>query len=208
LGGGPDVSWGGLSDLPSGHSRSASPSSPPLRQRRPRPGEKPSGFRLCLLPMSKDAHGGRRTAVLEEAPHSLLRVSLGDHEGDGSSASKNAPCPVRRGGQGGGHPMESSPERSGPSVLRRPQSAGRPQGRDPIQFLSATLSYMQSTWNPRMWPRAVHVRGSTWTPWRSTSKGVTKGMVERAGGHLCLRSGATRRSAGHGRGSGQPSATR
>jgi len=72
-------------------------------------------------------------------------------------------------------------ERSGPGVPRRLQSAGRPQGRDPIQSLSATLSYMQSPWNPRMWPRAVHVRGSTWTPWRSTSKGVTKGMVEGAG---------------------------
>jgi hypothetical protein len=41
---------------------------------------------------------------------------------------------------------------------------------------------MESTCNPRMWPRAVHVRGSTWTPWRSTSKGVAKGMVEGAGG--------------------------
>jgi len=33
-------------------------------------------------------------------------------------------------------------ERSGPSVLRCLQSAGRPQGRGPIQSLSATLSYM------------------------------------------------------------------
>jgi hypothetical protein len=82
--------------------------------------------------------------------------------------------------------MGSSPERSEPGVLRRLQSAGRPQGRDPIQSLAATLSYMQSTWNPRMWPRVVHVRGSTWTPWRSASKGVAKGMVERAGGPLCL----------------------
>jgi hypothetical protein len=75
-------------------------------------------------------------------------------------------------------------ERSGPSVPRRLQSAGRPQGQDPIQSLSATLSYMQSTWNPHV----LHVRGhaqstyvATWAPWRSTSKGVTKGMVERAG---------------------------
>jgi len=46
-------------------------------------------------------------------------------------------------------------ERSGPSVPRRLQSAGRPQGQDPIQSLSATLSYMQSPWNPRI----LHVRG-------------------------------------------------
>jgi hypothetical protein len=69
---------------------------------------------------------------------------------------------------------------------------------------------MESTCNPRMWPRAVHVRGSTWTPWRSMSKGVAKGRVERAGGPPCFRSRATQGSAGHGLagGSGQPSASR
>jgi hypothetical protein len=93
----------------------------------------------------------------------------------------------------------SCPKRIPPAVGR-----GRPDGRDHIQSHSV---HIQSTCNPRTWPRAVHVRGATWTPWRSTSKGVTKGMVERAGAPLCLRSGATRGSAGHGRGSGRHSAT-
>jgi len=59
---------------------------------------------------------------------------------------------------------------------------GRPDGRDHIQSHSVHIqSTYVATYSPRMWPRAVHVRGSTWTPWRSTSKGVTKGMVEGAG---------------------------
>jgi hypothetical protein len=76
---------------------------------------------------------------------------------------------------------------------RRPPEGRRHarQGRDPIQFLPATLSHTQSTLSPRHVEYSVHVqfhvRGSTcswtsWTPWRSTSKGVTKGMVEMAGG--------------------------
>jgi hypothetical protein len=81
----------------------------------------------------------------------------------------------------------AAPERSGPSVLRRMQSAGRPPacpaGSRPhpvpashmSQPHSAILSpysvHTQSTWgatlSPRMW---IHVRGSTclwtsWTPW-------------------------------------------
>ena len=74
-----------------------------------------------------------------------------------------------------------------------------------VRMVETTFRHFQSTFSPL----SVHVQSTwgstymstyvaTWTPWRSTSKGVAKGMVERAGGHLCLRSGATRGSAGHG----------
>jgi hypothetical protein len=81
-------------------------------------------------------------------------------------------------------------ERSGPGVLRCLQSAGRPQGRDPIQPLSATwgihfqsLSAICGSTLSHMWFHMPATCGSTypWTPWHSTSNGVAKGMVEGAG---------------------------
>ena len=51
----------------------------------------------------------------------------------------------------------------------------------PVSHTQLHAIPMESTYTPRAWPRAVHVRGATWTPWRSTSKGVTKGMGEGAG---------------------------
>jgi hypothetical protein len=48
-----------------------------------------------------------------------------------------------------------------------------------VRMVETPLGYTQSTCSPRTWPRAVHVRGSTWTPWRSTSNGVAGGRVER-----------------------------
>jgi hypothetical protein len=72
-----------------------------------------------------------------------------------------------------------------PSGWSRPHSVTR----------SPLSVHFQSTFSPHVGPHSVHVgvhvRGSTWTPWRSTSKGVTKGMVERAGGPLCLPRGET-----------------
>jgi hypothetical protein len=81
-------------------------------------------------------------------------------------------------------------ERSGPGVPRHLQSAGRPQGRDPIQSLAATLSYMQSTYvatcSPRTW---IHVDPVAFNvEWGSEGHGG-RGWV------------------GHGRGSGRHSAT-
>jgi hypothetical protein len=68
------------------------------------------------------------------------------------------------------------------SGTRPPPSSSTPSDRNGVvRMVETTFSHIQSTFSPRMWPRSVHVRGSTWTPWRSTSKGVTKGMVEGAG---------------------------
>jgi len=81
-------------------------------------------------------------------------------------------------------------ERSGPGVPRRLQSAGRPQGRDPIQPLSATwgstFSHSQpyvdphsATWGSTCQPYVVpHTRGPRGVQRRT---GVAKGMVEGAG---------------------------
>jgi hypothetical protein len=75
-------------------------------------------------------------------------------------------------------------ERSGPGVPRRPQSAGRPQGRDPIQSLAATLSYMQSTWNPRTW---IHVDPMAFNVERGSGGHGGKGWgLSRAMEPLCL----------------------
>jgi hypothetical protein len=103
-------------------------------------------------------------------------------------------------------PSPATPEQSvaGPVVIG-PSLAYPSDRHEAIRMVETTLSYTQSTCNhvqSTCNPRSVHVRGSTWTPWRSTSKGVAEGMVERAGGPPCLRSEATRRSAGHGPGFG------
>jgi hypothetical protein len=56
---------------------------------------------------------------------------------------------------------------------------------EPVRMVETTFRHFQSTFSPLSVHVGVHVhvhvRGSTWTPWRSTSKGVTKGMVKRAG---------------------------
>jgi hypothetical protein len=46
-----------------------------------------------------------------------------------------------------------------PSLSTPAVGRGRPDGRDRIQSHSV---HMQSTFSPRMWPRTVHVRGSTY----------------------------------------------
>jgi len=68
LGGGPDVSWGGLSNLPSGHSRRGIPC-----QRRPRPGEKLSGVSAFVGVKGEDirtlrAKRPEASAVCRKAP--------------------------------------------------------------------------------------------------------------------------------------------
>jgi hypothetical protein len=63
-------------------------------------------------------------------------------------------------------------ERSGPGVPRRLQSAGRPPACPagprphpvPVSHTQLHVIHMESTCNPRMWSRSVHVCGSTWTP--------------------------------------------
>ena len=56
-----------------------------------------------------------------------------------------------------------------------------------VRIVETTFRHFQSTFSPR----SVHFQSTwgstyvaTWTPWRSTSKGVTKGMVERVGGRV------------------------
>jgi hypothetical protein len=68
LRGGPDVSWGGLSNLPSGHSRRGIPC-----PRRPRPGEKPSGVSAFVGVKGEDirtlrARRPEASAVCRKAP--------------------------------------------------------------------------------------------------------------------------------------------
>jgi hypothetical protein len=63
----------------------------------------------------------------------------------------------------------------------------------PVSHTQPYSVHAQSILSPHEGPRSVHVcghvRGSTcpgtlWSPWRSTSNGVAKGMVERAGGRV------------------------
>jgi hypothetical protein len=86
-----------------------------------------------------------------------------------------------------------------------------------IRMVETTLSHTQSTLSPYSvhmgGPRSVHVCGhvcgstcpwTSWTTWHSTSNGVAKGMVERAGAEsgdeapYASASRATRRSAEQG----------
>jgi hypothetical protein len=85
-----------------------------------------------------------------------------------------------------GEVPESCPKRSRPG--RYP-----PRWEGAVRMVETTFSHIQSTFSPRMWPHAVHVvdpRGL---------HGVQRRRVGGAGGPLCLRSEATRGSAGHGR---------
>jgi hypothetical protein len=84
--GGPDVSWGGLSNLPSGHSRRGIPC-----QRRPRPGEKPSGVSAFVGVKGEDirtlrARRPEASAVCRKAAGSRPHPATISHMGDPLSA--------------------------------------------------------------------------------------------------------------------------
>jgi len=81
--GGPDVSWGGLSNLPSGYSRRGIPC-----PRRPRPGEKPSGVSAFVGVKEEDirtlrARRPEASAVCRKAagsrPHPATISHMGIH---------------------------------------------------------------------------------------------------------------------------------
>jgi hypothetical protein len=95
----------------------------------------------------------------------------------------------------GSKPPQRARRSSAPSLVYPSDRNGA------VRMVETTVHavHIQSTFSPlsvHMWVHIQSTWGSTYVDPRSTSKGVTKGMVERAGGPLCLRSGATRRSAG------------
>jgi hypothetical protein len=103
-----------------------------------------------------------------------------DHSG--SESMRVTPADTEPSTKPGSKPPQRARRSSAPSLVYPFDRNGA------VRMVETTFSYTQSTFSPRsvhfqftFSPHSVHVRGSTWTPWRSTSKGVAEDMVERAG---------------------------
>jgi len=78
----------------------------------------------------------------------------------------------------GSKPPQRARRSSAPSLVYPSESErARPDGRYPTQSHAVHIQPLSVHFQPHVGPHSVHmgvhVRGSTWTPWRSMSKGVT-----------------------------------
>jgi hypothetical protein len=112
------------------------------------------------------------------SPPRRRRPLMDSRDHCGSESMRVTPADTEPSTKPGSKPPQRA-RRSSASSPRLPLGIGTsPSGWSRPDHTQLHAVHFQSTFSPR----SVHVRGSTWTPWRSTSNGVAEGMVERAGG--------------------------
>jgi hypothetical protein len=107
-----------------------------------------------------------------------------DHSG--SESMRVTPADTEPSTKPGSKPPQRARRSSAPSLVYPSDRNGAVRMVEtPLSHTQSTFSHFQSTFS-HMWVHIQSTWGSTyvatWTPWRSTSKGVARGRVEKAGG--------------------------